>query len=99
MRCRAPEEEIAFLMSTFREVPVDRFWVNVVDFISEDQCKWGHFSPEENCQYLQRLFAEAGRSGVKLGINIATQEWIDAFENRTACPEVATSPLWWSPED
>ena len=81
-RCRTIEQELDVLMKPLKGKSIDRFWIALED----PECPWDTYSPQENCQYLQDYVAKAGQLGLNMEFVILTKDWIQVFNDQTACP-------------
>lgn len=77
----------------FQNKTITRFWVDA-EFLAE-KSSWRNGPAEETCLYWQEYIAKAAQLNLKMGIVASVDDWMHAFEDRSACPEISNVPLWW----
>ena len=62
-------------------------------------CSWSGHDANSNCQFLTDIITRVKSKGKGVGIYSSTFMWTSIFGNKSACPSVADSPIWYAHYD
>jgi GH25 family lysozyme M1 (1,4-beta-N-acetylmuramidase) len=62
-------------------------------------CSWSGHDSASNCAYVQELISAIKAKGKNPGIYSSLYMWETIFGSRSACPSVASQPLWYAHYD